>query len=175
MKTRNPYAAWLCAFALAACAHPMARAVVVGKTAPALEAKLITSEAFKLRDQLGKVVIINFWASWCAPCRQEMPALETYYRQHENEGLRVLAISMDDAQDHAAVREVMRAFSFPAAFERDADYAGYGRIWRMPMTFIIDRQGILRRDGSVGEPTVDLPTLERLVTPLLGASAAPAQ
>ena len=167
MKTWKPLAKLISAFALAACASPLAVAISLDKAAPSLDAKLITSEQFKLKEQLGKVVIINFWASWCAPCRQEMPALESYYRQHGKDGLRVLAISMDDAQDEPAVRDVMRAYSFSAAFKRDADYSGYGRVWRMPMTFIVDRQGILCRDGSVGEPAIDLPTLERIVTPLL--------
>ncbi|MET3131739.1 cytochrome c biogenesis protein CcmG/thiol:disulfide interchange protein DsbE [Oxalobacteraceae bacterium GrIS 1.11] len=160
---------WHVLFLLALCVPPSAWAFKEGGAAPAIEARLIDGKPFALGEQSGQVVIVNFWASWCAPCRQEMPALESYYQQHKAEGLRILAVSMDDAADDAAVREVMRGFSFPAAFKRDANYKAYGRIWRMPMTFVIDRQGVLRRDGSVGQPTVDLATLEALVTPLLRA------
>jgi cytochrome c biogenesis protein CcmG/thiol:disulfide interchange protein DsbE len=159
--------------ALLFCLTSHAWAIEVGKPAPNIEAKLINGQTFNLAAEAGKVVIVNFWASWCDPCRQEMPALETYYRQHKNEGLRIVAISMDDPSDEHVVREVMRQYSYPAAFKRDANYEGYGRIWRMPMTFVIDRQGILRKDGSVGEPKIDLPTLDKVVTPLLKATPLP--
>src|SRR6185312_1860862 len=75
-----------------------------GKPAPSLEAKLIDGKPFSLSGERGHVVIINFWATWCPPCREEMPALETYYSRHKDEGLRIIAISMDDPQDAAKVR-----------------------------------------------------------------------
>ena len=149
---------------------PLAHAdLEVGKPAPPLEAKTLDGNKFTLAGDAGDVVIINFWASWCEPCRKEMPAMETYYKQHRDQGLRILAISMDDPEDAAKVREVMKSYSYPAAFRRDADYSGYGRIWRMPMTFIIDRHGILRKDGGVGPPSIDLDLLEKAVTPLLSS------
>jgi cytochrome c biogenesis protein CcmG/thiol:disulfide interchange protein DsbE len=147
---------------------PLAHAdLEVGKPAPALEAKTIDGKNFSLADVKGQVVLVNFWASWCEPCRKEMPAMETYYLKHKDEGLRILAISMDDPEDDAKVYQIMKNFTYPAAFQRDADYSGYRRIWRMPMTFIIDRQGILRKDGGVGPPSIDLDLLEKVVTPLL--------
>ena len=97
-----------------------------------------------------------------------MPALEAYYQQHKAEGLRILAVSMDTAADDDKVRAIMRGYSFPAAFLRETNFKRYGRIWRMPMTFVIDRHGRLRHDGSVGDDaSIDLPTLEKIVTPLL--------
>jgi thiol-disulfide isomerase/thioredoxin len=113
------------------------------------------------------VVIVNFWATWCTPCLAEMPALEAYYTRHRPEGLEILAISMDDARDVAAVRATASKFSFPVALKSEADFEGLGRIWRMPSTFVVDREGILRRNGSTGEAEVNLPLLESLVTPLL--------
>ncbi len=142
-----------------------------GQPAPALNGKLIDGAPFHLSSEKGNVVIINLWASWCSPCRQEMPAIESYYKQHANEGLEIIAISMDDATDDVEVRKVIAKYSFSAAFSRDIDMKGYGEIWRMPMTFIVDRNGILRKDGSVGEPKVDLPLLEQIVTPLLEQGA----
>lgn len=138
-----------------------------GKPAPAVEAKRFDGKAFQLNDYAGQVVILHFWASWCVPCRQEMPVLETFYEKHRAEGLVILAISLDDPSDETKAREVMRQFTFPAAMARDTHAEGYGRIWRIPLTFVIDRQGILRKDGWYGAPTLDLPELEKTITPLL--------
>jgi len=76
---------------------------------------------------------------------------------------------MDDVSEDAKVKEVMQSYSYPAGVGRLSSIKGFGRIWRMPMTFVIDRNGILRRDGSEGDPKVDLTSLERDVTPLLKA------
>jgi len=143
------------------------QALTEGKLAPVFSAKLLDGTSVSLRNEIGNVVILNFWATWCEPCRQEMPAFETYYKIHRSEGLRVITISMDESTEDAAVQKFMSQFTFVGAFSRDANFKGYGRIWRMPMTFIIDRKGILRKDGSVGESKMDLPLLEKLVTPLL--------
>jgi len=147
----------------------LARGPEEGKAAPALQARLLDGNQFALADQGGKVVLVNFWATWCAPCRAEMPALETYYQQHRAEGLELLAISMDEPKDEAKVREVMRAFTFPAALVGDAQIKGYGRVWRLPLTFVIDRHGVLRKDSWYGKPGLDVPLLEATVTPLLRA------
>ncbi len=138
-----------------------------GKPALAVEARLFDGKAFKPDDYSGQVLILHYWASWCAPCRKEMPALESFYEKHRAEGLVILAISMDDPTDEAKAREVMRQFTFPAAMARDTQAQGYGRIWRIPLTFVIDRHGILRKDGWSGVPTLDLPELEKTITPLL--------
>ena len=144
-----------------------AGAIEAGKPAPALEAKLLDGSQFSLAASAGNVVIVNFWATWCVPCRAEMPALDAYYRKHRTEGLQLIAISMDDPRDEPKMREVMRAFAFPAALARDASFKAYGRIWRIPLTFVIDRRGVLRKDGWYGEAGIDLPLLESTVTPLL--------
>jgi peroxiredoxin len=146
-----------------------AHAIEEGKPAPAIETKLLDGTPFSLSAAAGNVVIVNFWASWCEPCREEMPALETYYEKHRAQGLKVVAISMDEPADEAKAREVMHGFTFPAALVRDANIKGYGRIWRIPLTFVIDRQGVLRKDGWHGDPKIDLPALEKTVTPLLKA------
>jgi thiol-disulfide isomerase/thioredoxin len=146
-----------------------ALAIREGEPAPAFSATLLDGRPFALEESRGKVVVINFWATWCAPCRAEMPAFDEYYRRHQSEGLEVVAISYDRPQDEAKAREVMKAFAFPGALARDASFKGYGRIWRLPLTFVIDRNGVLRKDDWYGDPGIDVAQLERIVTPLLNS------
>lgn len=151
-----------------------AASLAVGQTLPAIEARLIDSDtSHTFGAGSGKVLIINFWATWCAPCRAEMPALQAYYDLHKDEGLELLAVSMDDARDMAEVRKIARQFSFPVAMKNEVNYKPLGRIWRMPSTFIIDRQGVLKKNGHEGEPSVDQAVLETFVTPLLTKSPPP--
>ena len=140
-----------------------------GKAAPALDATLLDGSPFSLAGHSGKVVLVNFWATWCAPCRAEMPALDAYYRKHRDEGLVVLAVSMDDPKDEAKVRQAMKPFAFDAAFGPKSDLKGYERIWRLPLTFVIDRSGTLRKMDWYGDPGLDEEALEKAVTPLLAA------
>jgi cytochrome c biogenesis protein CcmG/thiol:disulfide interchange protein DsbE len=137
-----------------------------GKPAPLFEATLMSGEKFSTADS-GDVVMIHYWATWCEPCRKEMPDIEAYYRRHREQGLRIVAVSMDDPDDIGKVRDVMRSYSFPAAMAADVKAKGYGRIWRIPLSFLVDRQGILRKDGWSGPAGLDDTSLEQEVTPLL--------
>ena len=85
-------------------------AIAEGAPAPALTGTLFDGTRFSLADHAGNVVMLNFWATWCAPCREEMPALDAYYRRHRGEGLELIAISMDSPKDEAKAREFMRAY-----------------------------------------------------------------
>jgi thiol-disulfide isomerase/thioredoxin len=145
----------------------VAYAATEGQPAPAIQAKLLDGTAFNLADVVGKVVIVNVWATWCAPCREEMPALDAYYRQHREQGLVLVALSMDDPKDEPKVRDVTRGYSFPVGLQHDTYLNGYGRIWRLPLTFVVDRRGVLRKDQWYGDPGLDTQLLEQTVTPLL--------
>ena len=142
-----------------------AEAQQVGKLAPPLDAKLLDGTSFSLASETGKVVIVNFWAAWCQPCRAEMPALNAYFLEHRAEGLVVLGISIQS--DKKAVKKIMNAFSYPVAFGSDASFNGYGQVRRVPLTFVIDRHGILRKRDWYGDPGIDRSLLEKVVTPLL--------
>src|SRR5271169_4564322 len=104
----------------------LAFAATEGQPAPAIQAKLLDGTVFNLADDKGKVVIVNMWATWCAPCREEMPALDAYYRQHRDQGLVLIALSMDDPKDEAKVREVTKAYSFPVGLASGTYLNGYG-------------------------------------------------
>lgn len=138
-----------------------------GKPAPAFEATTLQGAKFSLAAQNGKVVIIHYWATWCDSCREEMPVIENYYKEHQNEGLVVLAVSIDETSDLDEVNKVMKSYSFPAATVANSKARGYGRIWRVPLTFVVDRQGVLRENGWFGKANLDRASLDKMVTPLL--------
>ena len=147
-----------------------AKTPTAGEPAPAIEATTWDGGHFSLAAAHGRVVIVHFWASWCTPCRLEMPVLDAYYRQHHAEGVDVLAINLDDKDALPEAREAMKPFAFPAASYADSKVSGYGRVVHLPLTFVIDRDGILRRNAWKAAPTVDAAVLEREVTPLVGAA-----
>lgn len=151
------------------CGTDAASASESAKQAPAFTAKLFGGEGFSLAGASGQVVILHFWATWCAPCRAEMDALEAYFQKHRSEGLKLIAISMDSPKDEEKAREVMKKFSFSAAMSKDASYKGYGRIWHLPLTFVVDRKGILTKDAWQEEKGISVEILEKTVTPILQA------
>ena len=81
----------------------------------------------------------------------------------------MLAISVDKPSDIEQVKQIMRNYSFLFADKNQINYSGYGRIWRIPSSFIVDKQGILRKNGLTGDPKIDTKLLEEIVTPLLSA------
>jgi len=92
----------------------------------------------------GEVVVLNFWASWCPPCRKEMPSMSALYRKYADKGLKVVAVSVDrDINDLSAF---VREYKLPFQILHDADSSishNYG-VFRYPETFLIDRQGNVR-------------------------------
>ena len=156
------------ALLLIACAFAAGAKVKPGQPAPAIEATTWDGGHFSLAAERGHVVIVHFWASWCTPCRLEMPILDAYYRKHRDE-VAVLAINMDDQDALAEAHAAMQGFAFPAASYAQAHADGWGRIWKLPLTFVIDRNGVLRRDAFTAAPKVDAAVLEAEVTPLLAA------
>ena len=122
----------------------------------------------------GKVVLVHFWATWCPPCREEMPALQAFYQSHAKDGLEIVAVSLDDDADVSKVRDFVRPYAFPVAMMRDAGMDGFGRIWVLPLSFLIDRQGKLRKSDWTGEQAIDAARLDAMVLPLLSEPAQPA-
>jgi peroxiredoxin len=152
---------------LSFCIQVEAANLTVGKVAPAFEIKTISGASVTPSSTKGRILIVNFWATWCAPCQHEMPELEKFYRKYHDQGVDVVAISLDDKSDLDSVKSAMKSCSFPFAMADDADMHRFGRIWRVPVTFVIDRNGVLRHNGWEGEPLVDASILENIVLPLL--------
>ncbi|MDA1305433.1 MAG: TlpA disulfide reductase family protein [Nitrospirae bacterium] len=115
--------------------------------APAEEFKLIDLEGkwLSLADYKGKVVLLNFWATWCGPCRVEMPSMEVLYQDLKEQGFEILAISSDH-QGSIITRPFVQAKALTFPILHDADYrvSGTYGIRTLPMSYLIDRQGTLR-------------------------------
>ncbi len=142
--------------------------------APAPPATLMTLDGQKIAtsDLLGHVVILTFWATWCDPCREELPLLSGYAERHAADGLRVLGFSLDTPDRLRDVRQVAQTLKFPVGLLANSSAPGYGRIWRLPVSFTIDRAGRLVDNGMKDKnPTWTADSLERIVTPLLAKSA----
>jgi thiol-disulfide isomerase/thioredoxin len=145
-----------------------AKAVRVGELAP--PATLVTLDGRRLAttDLLGHVVILTFWATWCVPCRQELPLLSDYASRHAAQGLSVLGFSLDTPERLPQVTQIARTLSFPVGLLDNSNAAGYGRMWKIPANFTIDGQGLLVDNGwNDKEATWTQERLDRIVTPLL--------
>ncbi|MDI1300392.1 MAG: TlpA disulfide reductase family protein [bacterium] len=138
-----------------------------GAPAPVLAATLLNGDHYTLTQSQGRVVLVTFWATWCSPCVQEMPELDRLYRTYHAQGLDILGVSVDDPADLAKVRDFTRSLHYPIAAQADVDAKGYGRIWAVPLLFVIDRHGVLREDGWPGLREKDYPKLEQMVKTLL--------
>jgi peroxiredoxin len=120
-------------------------AVKLGEPAPNFQLPDLNNHLVTLSDLQGKVVLLNFWATWCGPCRVEMPAMEQLYQTFSRKDLEILAVSID-AQGVAVTRPFQQEYHLTFPILHDADYRVglmYGA-WSLPMTFLVDRQGVVR-------------------------------
>lgn len=140
----------------------------VGQPAPPLVLTTLDGRKIATRDLLGDVVIVTFWATWCGPCHKELPVLSDYAQRHAQQGLRVLAFSLDSPDALPEVRAFASRLSFPTGLLGSAWAGDYGRIWHIPVSFVIDRDGRLVDNGwDDHEPTWTVERLQRIVDPLL--------
>lgn len=158
-------AAMLCLLAATAAANDL----VIGQAAPPIALRTLDGKQIDLRDLHGKVVILTFWATWCEPCREELPLLSRYASAHAKQGLVVLGFSLDDPEDLDKVRQIAGTLSFPVGLLGDPHVPGYGRIWHLPVSFTVDRDGRLVDNGWKDKPPAwTQARLDTIVTPLLG-------
>ena len=139
----------------------------VGAPAPALVATTLAGTTFDLSAARGHVTIINFWATWCTPCREEMPALDTFYRQHRGQGLVLIGVSEDHDRDKDDVVRVMNKFSYPATMLSDTKSNGFGKPKALPVTYVIDASGTVRLVLTPDKMPITAQMLEDDVAPLL--------
>jgi peroxiredoxin len=117
-----------------------------GFSAPDFTLETLAGEQVALSDLRGKVVLVNFWASWCPPCRAEMPAIERVYRSHKDLGLEVLAINTTNQDDRAAGAAFVQEFglTFPVPLDLTGAVSASYNLRGLPSTYFIDKQGFIR-------------------------------
>jgi thiol-disulfide isomerase/thioredoxin len=139
--------------------------------APAFSLKALNGRVAKLSDYKGKVVLINLWASWCAPCRMELPELVRLQRQYKARGLQIVGVTYPD-DDAASVRRMTRQLklNYPILFGTSELLDAYQIGEVLPATVIVDRDGIIReRILGILEPE----EFKNRVAPLLQSTARP--
>jgi cytochrome c biogenesis protein CcmG/thiol:disulfide interchange protein DsbE len=145
----------------------------LGQPAPALVIEELNGNTFDLAAQRGKVTIVNFWATWCPPCRKEMPALDAFYRRYHAQGLEMIGLSADRPHDRSEVSKVMQSYSYPAAMLDDANSDGFSDPSALPVTYVVDKKGIVRAKFTPDDKPLTEEALAEAVLPLLtGRSTA---
>jgi peroxiredoxin len=115
-----------------------------GKAAPDFSLKSSTGENMRLSEYRGDVVMINFWATWCGPCRQEMPLLDELYERYERVGFNLLGVNIDDDSSRAMKMVAELGVSFPVLFDARKEVSKLYQVNAMPVTVLVDRDGNVR-------------------------------
>lgn len=144
-----------------------ALAVDPGARAPELGANDLEGHAVTLESLRGSVVIVDFWASWCEPCADSMPVLESLYTRFRADGLRVVGVSQDRSADNIAPFLRRHPVTFPIVHDAGNAIAGRYAPPTMPTSYLIDREGVVRHVHR-GFRAGDAEAIEREVRALLG-------
>ena len=158
--------------ALAFKVRPQIDLVGVGSRAPMFRAKdLATGREVSLADYRGKVILLNVWATWCAPCRVEMPSMELLYRRHGGADFRVLAVSIDEDGDSvvtAFAREM--GVTFDILHDRTTAIKQAYQATGVPESWVLNRDGVIVKK-VVGPAEWDAPVNEGLIRRLIDERA----
>lgn len=125
-------------------ASSLASSGLAGQPAPDFALKSSTGENMRLSEYRGDVVMINFWATWCGPCRQEMPLLDQLYSRYERVGFNLLGVNIDDDSSRAMDMISELGVSFPVLFDDRKEVSRLYDVDAMPVTVLVDREGNVR-------------------------------
>jgi cytochrome c biogenesis protein CcmG/thiol:disulfide interchange protein DsbE len=124
----------------------------------------LDGRSVKLSDYRGQVILLNTWASWCPPCRAEMPDLEAYYREHKEDGFVVLAVNDEESASTVANFIQAQGFTFPVLLDPGGKVMSQYGVRGLPTSFFIDRNGMVR---GVWSGQLSPERLKQIVDPLL--------
>ena len=142
--------------------HPVA-----GDMAPDFKMTMIDGSTVTLADLRGKVVVLNFWATWCVPCRTELPTLDAYYAAQKKAGLRVFAVTTEDSLQPFQLKKLFAVMHIPPVRRIKGPY---GDTPAVPTNYVIDRSGRIRYAKAAA---FDLDDLNKTLVPLLNEPAPP--
>jgi len=114
------------------------------KRAPDFTVKSLTGKNIKLSELRGRVVLINFWATWCVPCKEELPFFNSLYSKYKRVGLEVLGVNIDKVSSQATGMSETLGLSFPVLLDPSGKVSGLYRIRSMPTTFVVAKDGTIR-------------------------------
>ena len=125
-------------------ATSLASSDLTGQAAPDFALKSSSGDNLRLSEYRGDVVMVNFWATWCGPCRQEMPLLDELYSRYERVGFSLLGVNIDDDSRKAMNMVSELGVSFPVLFDARKEVSKLYEVEAMPVTVLIDREGTIR-------------------------------
>ena len=125
-------------------ASSLASSSLEGRAAPDFVLKSASGENLRLSEYRGDVVLINFWATWCGPCRQEMPLLDELYGRYQRVGFNLLGVNIDDDSRRAMQMVQELDVSFPVLFDESKEVSKLYEVEAMPVTILVDREGTVR-------------------------------
>lgn len=143
-RTSRRWSLALAMLLLAGGLGPVQASVQLSSSAPDFTLRSVGGANLRLAEQRGQVVLVNFWATWCAPCRQEMPKLNALYDKYKGSGFVLLGVNVDDDARNAATVAGKLGVTFPVLFDTDKNVSKLYDLNSMPSTVLIDRDGRVR-------------------------------
>lgn len=150
--------------------RPPATVTAENRPAPAWAVQLADGRFLNSEQLKGKVVLVNYWATWCPYCLKEMPVIEEFWQDHHSQGFEVLAVSVDDPPEKVAQYMHEHGYAFMAAAMSPSLHAAFGEAGSIPTSFVVDANGVIRHKIA-GQ--VHYPRLENLILPLLPQAPQP--
>lgn len=121
-----------------------AKPPLVGGPAPDFKLERLNGSATKMSDYRGKVVLLNFWATWCTPCKKEMPEIQAAYEALKGQGFEVLALNFGEESEKAEKLVKEMGLTFPILLDKKVEVAERHRVVSLPVTFFIDTKGVIK-------------------------------
>jgi len=145
----------------------LALSATTAEAAARIETTLLNQSRLVVAAPSGRVLLVNYWATWCAPCREEMPVLDQLYLKYHAQGLDIIGISLDERADLPAVQQASAALHYPIALQENTEMRGLARVWSVPMNYLVGRAGEIAFDGRPGFQPGDITQLEADIQRLL--------